>query len=182
MNTDISHKLLENILDKFDNKELYNDIFKQSRIFGYTDIDLFNIDIQFMLNNLYNIKIIEKKKIRMEQSEFRKKILENFNNTCIITGQNCIDELEAAHIIPVSENENYDIDNGLLLSANIHKTFDKYLWSINPDTLMIDIKSDINVGTINLYCNKPINIIMTNLLYQNLSIHYNRYKLKNTLH
>jgi len=53
MNTDISHKLLENILDKFDNKELYNDIFKQSRIFGYTDIDLFNIDIQFMLNNLY---------------------------------------------------------------------------------------------------------------------------------
>jgi hypothetical protein len=53
MNTDISHNLLENILDKFDNKELYNDIIKQSRIFGYTDIDLFNIDIQFMLNNLY---------------------------------------------------------------------------------------------------------------------------------
>ena len=174
-------KLLENILDKFDNKELDSDIFTQYHIFGYKDIDLFNVDIHFMLNNLYDIKIIETKKKRMEQSEFRKNIIKKFNHKCIVTGQSCLDELEAAHIIPVSENENYDLDNGLLLSANIHKTFDKYLWSINPDTLMIEIKSDKNVGTINAYINKPIDIIMTKKLYQNLSIHYNIYKLHNII-
>jgi len=33
--------------------------------------------------------------------------------------------------------KNFDINNCLLLSSNLHKTFDKYYWSINPNTLNV---------------------------------------------
>jgi hypothetical protein len=71
--------------------------------FGYEDDELYQIDLEFMLNNIYTIKIIETpvleiRKKRINQSEFRKNIIERFNNKCIITGNDCIDELEACHI------------------------------------------------------------------------------------
>ena len=49
--------------------------------FNYDDDELYQIDLEFMLNNIYNIKIIEKpileiRKKRINQSEFRKKIIE----------------------------------------------------------------------------------------------------------
>ena len=50
--------------------------------------------------------------------------MEKFNKKCIVTNDNCVRELTACHIIPIKENENYDIDNGLLLKESIHRTFD----------------------------------------------------------
>ena len=61
--------------------------------FEYEDDKLYQIDLEFMLNNIYTIKIIETPVL-----EIRKKIIERFNNKCIITGNDCIDELEACHI------------------------------------------------------------------------------------
>jgi len=46
---------------------------------------------------------------------------------------------EAAHIIPFSLSENFDINNGLLLNCILHKLFDKHYWSINPDSLCVEI-------------------------------------------
>ena len=84
-----------------------------------------------------------------------------------------MDELTAAHIIPIKENENYDIDNGLLLTENLHKTFDKYRWSINPDTLLIEINKNIDVGSIKKYQNYKVPLQINTELYSNLLLHYN---------
>ena len=64
-----------------------------------------------------------------------------FDGKCIISNEDCLYELEAAHIIPLADDDSYDVDNGLLLTRNLHSTMDKLLWAINPDTLIIEIKN-----------------------------------------
>jgi predicted restriction endonuclease len=163
--------LLENYLDNYDNKELCSSIYSMYKKFDYDDEDIYHMDLDFLLNNIYNIKIIEERHKRMGQQEFKKKILELYNNKCIVTGNNCCEELEAAHIIPVSEEEDYSLDNGLLLERNIHVTFDKYFWSINPDTFIIE---SLNKGTIANYNGNKLDL-PDNLKY-NLRKHYNKFK------
>lgn len=77
------------------------------------------------------------------QTTFRKELLKKFNNKCVVSEINCVDELEAAHLVPFCEDNKLDINNGLILTRNLHATFDKYHWSINPNTLLIEIKEDI---------------------------------------
>lgn len=166
---------LEDYLDKYDNKELDSDIFNQYINFGYDNEILYKFHLNYMLNNLYNIKITEPKRKRLNQKEFREEIVKKFNGKCVVSDETCIDELTASHIIPVSENENYDVDNGLLLRENIHKTFDKFKWSINPNTLLIEIKKNINVGSIRDYEGKKIDIDLNETLKNNLEWHYNKF-------
>lgn len=163
---------LELFLDKYNNSEINSDILNSYKKFEYIHEELFTIDKDFMLKNLYTIKIVENRRKRMGQSEFRKQILNKYNSKCIITGQTCIAELEAAHLIPVSTIEDYDINNGLLLGSNIHRTFDKYLWSINPNTMQIEVREDIDSGTINAYKNNTILLDICPELYLNLFEHY----------
>jgi len=166
---------LENYLDNIDNTDLEYTIYEDYEKFGYDDKELFKLHLDFLLENMYNIKLTAPKRKRINQSEFRKEILKKFDHTCIITGGNCDDELEAAHIIPVSDKENYDIDNGLLIVSTIHKTFDNFKWSINPNTMRIEIKPNTNVGQIKQYDGKHINIIINNKLKQNLLWHYQKF-------
>lgn len=167
---------LECFLDKYDGQTIHADIYNDYEKFGYVDEQLYKTHLNFMLTYLYDIKVIKEQRKRLNQTEFRKNILEKFNYECIITGETCIDELTAAHIVPISENENYDIDNGLLLVENIHKTYDKFKWSINPDTLCVEIKQNVNVGSIKQYENKKIDLQLNYNIKQNLSYHYNKFK------
>lgn len=150
--------ILEDFLDNYDNQELSSNIFTMYKEFKYDDDELFQIDLEFLLNNIYNIKIVESKTKRMGQEEFRQLLLERFNNRCIVSGNDCSIELEACHIIPVATNEDYSLENGLLLERNIHNTFDKYYWSINPDTFQIEILNDINIGSIRKYQNIKLSL------------------------
>jgi len=162
---------LECYLDKITNNQLENTIFNKHIEFDYDDDDedIFHIDLDFLLNNVYDIQIIEPKQKRLGQYEFRQKVLEMYENKCIISKNNCTAELEACHIVPVSVEENYSLNNSLLLERNIHSTFDKYLWSINPDTFMIEVGN--NCGTIEKY--KGMKIKLNNNLKYNLLQHYN---------
>ena len=169
---------LEKYLDNYDNKELTDNIYKIYKNFSYKNEDLYLYHLNFLLENIYSIKIIEYKRKRLDQKEFRKNIIKKFNSTCIISGTTCIEELTAAHIIPINEAENYDIDNGLLLVENLHKTFDKYFWSINPDSLQVEINPNINVGSIKEFIKLKINLQMNDMLYSNLKIHYDIYRTK----
>ena len=174
--------LLENYLDKYEKDQslLSASIYSMYKDFEYKDEDKFIIDLDFMLENIYNIKIkndkTEIRRKRMGQGEFRVKILEHYNNTCIVTGNDCIDELEACHIIPVATNEDYSLENGLLLAKNIHATFDIYKWSINPNTFKIE---GMNTGTIKKYIGMvlPLNDIMREYIIH----HYHQYKNQFTL-
>tara|TARA_B100000787_G_scaffold157429_1_gene134184 strand:- start:206 stop:514 length:309 start_codon:yes stop_codon:yes gene_type:complete len=52
---------------------------------------------------------------------------------------------EAAHILPYSDcigEEKYDEHNGILLSPNLHKMFDKNYFTIDADTCKLKILHD----------------------------------------
>jgi predicted restriction endonuclease len=70
-------------------------------------------------------------KTRRGQPEFRKSLLDIFDGKCCVTGCNVESVLEAAHIIPHSEESNYSILNGLLLRADIHTLYDLNLIGID---------------------------------------------------
>ena len=72
------------------------------------------------------------------------------------------DELqcEAAHIIPVGENDTEP--NGMLLSVDLHRLYDRYVWCPNPDTRRTSpfkkgfYKYDIEIS--DKYSNKELSI------------------------
>ena len=167
---------LELYLDKNDNKEIIKDEIYDYKKFNYNDEIIFNNHLNFLLENIYNIKIIEndKSRVRLSQKEFRKELLKKFNK-CIITNEDCIEELEACHLIPINEKESYNINNGIILTSNLHKTFDKYLWSINPNTLKIEINNNKNVGYIKKYVGNKVNIKLNDELFNNLNYHYSNF-------
>lgn len=72
-------------------------------------------------------------KYRLGQSVYRKRLIEYWEG-CSVSGCDFIDALIASHIKPWSEsepNEKYDLYNGLLLSPNYDKLFDRYLISFD---------------------------------------------------
>lgn len=72
-------------------------------------------------------------KIRLGQSNYRKKLIEYWGKSCV-TKLEILELLIASHIKPFSEcneNEKYDLFNGLLLTPNYDKLFGKYLISFD---------------------------------------------------
>jgi len=157
-----------------------SELLKDYENFDYEDEDIMELDLDLLLAVKYkNIKASDTKDERKEQTKFRKNLLKIYSK-CIVTDNDCETELDAAHIIPHSDGGEYNFDNGLILNTNIHRTFDKYLWSINPNTLMIECKKDFNIGTIEKYKNKKINIKLNNKLKKNLEYHYNQFLINTT--
>jgi hypothetical protein len=71
--------------------------------------------------------------LRSGQSSFRKTVLNAANTTCLITGEQIPDVLEAAHIIPVEHRGTDLVNNGLCLRVDIHRLFDRGKIRIQPD-------------------------------------------------
>ena len=74
---------------------------------------------------------------RRGQTDFRAKLLIAYDSRCAITGCDVLEALEAAHIIPFSEDQNYAVSNGILMRADVHTLFDIFLLSIDPSTLRL---------------------------------------------
>lgn len=77
--------------------------------------------------------------IRLGQSPFRQKVLENFNNTCCLSGISESALLVASHIVPWSFDKNYrgDPSNGLCLFAEFDAYFDKGYISLDDELRVI---------------------------------------------
>jgi hypothetical protein len=71
---------------------------------------------------------------------FKFNILKRFQGRCLVTSLDVTEMLDAAHIIPVASGGTEDPNNGLLLSASVHRALDAGLWAINPETLKIETK------------------------------------------
>jgi len=81
---------------------------------------------------------IEKERIvrvRINQSDFRQRILASYNEKCCITGIDITTLLVASHIIPwaVNEEQRLNPQNGLCLNSIHDKAFDKGLLTITSD-------------------------------------------------
>lgn len=80
---------------------------------------------------------------REGQAKFRAELLNVYNKKCAITDCDVEAALDAAHILPYRGIKSNYIANGLLLRSDIHKLFDQYLISINPNTNRIVISSNL---------------------------------------
>lgn len=123
-----------------DHIESYNTMVKLNYCKDLIDLVYFvdfNIDVTDLAHN------IEEREKRKYQRELRNLALDKYSNKCVISGENKIRLLETAHIKSVKDcdniNEKKDIDNVLLLWVDIHKYFDDYQISINPDTCMVEV-------------------------------------------
>jgi hypothetical protein len=164
---------MEDILNKNINNTINLNIFNDHKSFGYDTRELLYIDLEFLAYNIYNTIIVDNSKTRLSQTDFRLELLNKYGK-CIISDNSCIDELEACHLVELRDGGDYYLNNGIILEANLHKTFDKYLWCINPYTKIIEVKNNIN-SSINKYKNMFIDF--DDSIFNNLVIRYEKYVL-----
>jgi len=95
-------------------------------------------------NNFINKITLVLKETRPCQNVFKNKLVKKFNCCPISKMNNKI--CEAAHILPFSicnDEQKYDINNGILLSSNLHKAYDKGYFIIDEITCKIKINYNI---------------------------------------
>lgn len=84
---------------------------------------------------------------RTGQSKFRARIMKAYQGRCFLTGESIAEVLEAAHIVPVTNNGADNEDNGFCMRVDIHRLYDSGNLRIRPDgTLML---SDAVAGSPN---------------------------------
>ena len=177
--------IIKNLLNKFENNQylVIREILFNYKKYDYDDKEECYNNIIFILEDFYNfiiddtilndyLRITNENELnRMLQNNFHNNLLKKYKK-CIITGHD-IEECEACHIIPLEIKFSYDITNGLLLSSSLHKLFDKFMWSINPNTQCIEIKQTSSIYLIHNYNNKYINLDTETL--KNISWHYEKF-------
>jgi putative restriction endonuclease len=70
---------------------------------------------------------------RIGHGAFKVLVTNAYNNICSITGEKALPVLQAAHILPYSQNGPNKINNGLLLRSDLHILFDRGYVTITED-------------------------------------------------
>ena len=117
---------------------MYSNSLKQYRYYALSCSDVEDIEMK-IVEQIEASKIghTEKEtiiKARIGQGQYRKDILEKYQNCCLVTGIDNVKLLVASHIKPwaiCSNVERIDVNNGLLLSANMDRLFDCGLITFN---------------------------------------------------
>ncbi|XKF14941.1 HNH endonuclease [Halomonas sp. BLK-85] len=104
---------------------------------------------KFDKKSLESIALDEKKRrksvsvVREGQQDFRQQVLNNYYGSCCISGSRIRTVLEAAHINPYTGHHSNRLDNGLCLRVDIHRLFDNFLLSIDPEKREVKISQKI---------------------------------------
>lgn len=174
MTTDIIYNIIKSGDD-------YLETYEKLKKLKYSDdiIELvFLVDFDIYVSDL----IIEKqeKEKRKYQCKLRRDALRRYSEKCVISGQDKKRLLEVAHIKAVKDckniNEKRDINNTLLLWLDLHRYFDDYEFSINPETLKIEVNLNNNDNEWLLkYNNMKIDCINNDMI-EYINYHYTKYK------
>lgn len=78
-----------------------------------------------------------KSKKRKGQGKFRDLLMQAYEGACAITGENCFEVLEAAHIQPYINEDSNNVTNGILLRCDLHSLFDEGLITIDKNYKVI---------------------------------------------
>ncbi|MDA3625989.1 HNH endonuclease signature motif containing protein [Saccharopolyspora sp. WRP15-2] len=73
-------------------------------------------------------------KARNGQGTFRKELLKTYGASCAVTGPCPVEVLQAAHIKRFAEHETHELDEGVLLRADVHLLFDNGLLAVDPES------------------------------------------------
>lgn len=76
-------------------------------------------------------------KARRGQRSFRRALIRRYGESCMISGCQLLDIVEAAHIWPYRGEHTNNVQNGLLLRSDLHTLFDLDLLGITAETLTI---------------------------------------------
>jgi hypothetical protein len=77
---------------------------------------------------------------RPSQGRFKLKVLQRYGSRCPLSGVAVPEMLDAAHLVPHSQDGTDDPRNGIPLNAALHRAFDAHLFAINPDTYEVVTK------------------------------------------
>ncbi|MDT0501408.1 MULTISPECIES: HNH endonuclease signature motif containing protein [unclassified Halomonas] len=87
--------------------------------------------------------VIREAKTRVHQAEFRARVMRAYSNRCAMTGLPVPQLLDAAHIIPDSDQASTaEVSNGISLSRLHHRAYDADLIGIDPN-FRIHLNSDL---------------------------------------
>lgn len=152
--------------------EIANDILDNYQDYKFGSFQSCMDYLNLVFNKLsicYDFKYTSEKYFRPKR--FRSNVIQR-DGVCVVSGNDKI-QCDVAHLEPLSDNYNFDIDNGILLSTELHRTFDKYLWSINPETHRIEIANGVKNISIIQYIDKELELKLNTNNY--LSKHYDRF-------
>lgn len=144
----------------------FDKIYNYIKFKNYKNLDNFNLEeIKIVVKLKFQGIIPEKAKQyclvkkRTGQQNFRDFIIRR-DNFCILSDKHpsiC----QACHILDYKNSDNqekYDINNGLLLSNDLHKAFDNNFFTFNHVTckleIMYDIIESMNININDLYIKK----------------------------
>ncbi|MDP5459602.1 HNH endonuclease [Alishewanella sp. SMS8] len=96
--------------------------------------------------------------LRVGQTDFRSALISNYNGQCCITKCSELAVLDAAHIRPYSGYHSNTLDNGLLLRSDIHKLYDRFLLSIEPESLTVKLSPTVKDKHYLILDGIPINL------------------------
>lgn len=176
----ISAKNIIRLIDENNKEELKKTYIELSEDNHKVNLDyLFYALKKYIYNPEETLNETIEERLKRQDSNYRKEIIEKYN-TCMITGKS-LKYSQVAHIYPYSlsdENEKYDLENGFLLSVEIHIGFDsKELdFKINPDTSTFEVSSHIlNDRFMEYYHqfnNKKLNLSEKNIYYLKKKYNY----------
>lgn len=78
-------------------------------------------------------------RIQRDQAIFRAALLAH-ESKCCISGEETLEALEAAHVIPCGRGGAEVIQNGLLLRADLHRLYDARTFQLDPSGRVVNIK------------------------------------------
>lgn len=123
---------------------------------------------------------------RIGQGQFRKDLLKNFKETCLLTGISHTSLLVASHIKPWKDCDNkerLDAKNGLLLSSLMDKLFDRHFITFDPDTLRLIICNDplifkiiVNYQLVDFIIKVPYKGKNLTIFKDYMNFHFNKFK------
>lgn len=99
----------------------------------------FELEAEFSATTKRKISKSEIQKLERDP-KFKFNALTLYKSTCAVTDIKVERMLDAAHIVPVSENGSDHPRNSLLLNAAVHRTFDSHYWAIEPESLKIAVR------------------------------------------
>lgn len=104
------------------------------------------------------IRVMRSIASRRGQRKFREGLLAAYEKRCAITSCDCVETLEAAHIIPYRGEQTNHISNGLLLRSDLHVLFDLGLIAVDTKELILLVSEKLQSTTYSDLSSVPLKL------------------------
>lgn len=76
---------------------------------------------------------------RLGQGAFRVAVTEAYGRSCAVTGEHSLPALDAAHIRSYAQDGPHEVQNGILLRADLHRLFDQGYVTVKPTEYRLEV-------------------------------------------